>query len=118
MNFQNAQLPQGAVKVGSTPIMDEKTVKPGILKSHLAPKGKYGLLLVEQGHLQYIWEDEEGPALDATPEHPIVIFPERYHHVKITGPVQFRIEFYSILDAVIPVKYEKEDRRPGEAFLK
>lgn len=118
MNYQDAQLPDGAVKVGSTPVMDENTVKPAILKSHLAPKGKYGFLVVEEGHLQYVWEDEEGSVIDSIPGHPIVIFPERYHHVKIVGSVKFRIEFYSILDAIIPVKHEKEDRRPGQAFLK
>ena len=118
MNFQDAQLPKGAVKVGSTPVMDENTVKAGILKSHLAPKGKYGFLVVEEGHLQYAWEDEEGPVIDSTPGHPIVIFPERYHHVKIVGAVKFRIEFYTVLNAVISVKHENEDRRPGQAFLK
>ena len=59
MNYQNATLPPGAVKAGSTPSMTEKTVVPGILKKHLAPKGKFGYLVVEEGSLQFIWEDEE-----------------------------------------------------------
>lgn len=117
MNFQDAQLPKGSVKIGSTPVMDEQTVKPAILQKHLTPKGKYGYLIVEEGHLQYVWEDEAGPAIDSILGHPIVIFPERYHHVKLIGPVKFKIEFYSIFDAVIQVKHEKETRRPGEAFL-
>ena len=35
MNYQNAKLPNGAEKVGSTPSMTEETVVPGILKKHL-----------------------------------------------------------------------------------
>ena len=59
MNYQNATLPKGVAKVGSTPYMTEKTVAPGILKKHLAPKGKFGYLFVEEGSLQFVWEDEE-----------------------------------------------------------
>jgi len=117
MNYQNESLPKSAVKVGSTPSMTEETVKEAILKSHLAPKGKIGYLVVEKGHCQYVWEDEEGPALDADPEHPIVIFPERYHHVVLTGPVTFRVEFYTLIDGVIEVKHPNENKRPGELFL-
>ena len=117
MNYQNAELPEGAVKVGSTPTMTETTVKPAILKSHLAPKGKIGLLVVEEGQCQYVWEDEDGPALDADPNHPIVIYPERYHHVVITGPVKFRVEFYTVINQVINVEFPDEKKRPGEAFL-
>jgi len=117
MNYQNEELPKGAIKVGSTPVMTEETVKPAILQSHLAPKGKIGLLVVEEGHCQYVWEDEKGPALDADPQHPIVIFPERYHHVVITGPVKFKVEFYTIIDTVIEVKHPEEKKRPGEDFL-
>ena len=79
MNYQKAALPEGAVKVGSTPSMTEETVVPGILKKHLAPRGKFGYLVVEDGALQFVWEDDANNVLDADPEHPIVIFPERYH---------------------------------------
>ena len=90
MNYQNETLPAGAVKAGSTPSMTEETVVAGILKKHLAPKGKFGYLVVEEGSLQFVWEDDEKNVLDADPQHPIVIFPERYHHVSLTGKVRFR----------------------------
>ena len=117
MNYQNESLPKSAIKVGSTPSMTEVTVKEGILKSHLAPKGKIGYLVVEEGHCQYVWEDEDGPALDADLGHPIVIHPERYHHVIITGPVVFRVEFYTLIGGVIDVKHPQEKKRPGQQFL-
>lgn len=110
MNFQNETLPQGAVKVGSTPSMTEETVVAGILKKHLAPRGKYGYLVVEEGTLQFIWEDDH-EVLDAAPQHPIVIFPERFHHVEITGRVKFRVEFYSVDQNLIGVSVDQNHHR-------
>ncbi len=115
MNYQKDTLPDGAQKVGSTPSMTEETVVPGILKNHLAPKGKYGLVVVEEGTLQFIWEDEPDNIIDADPDHPVVIYPERFHHVVIPGKVKFRVEFYEVpkdLEAA-----NKDGIRPGEDFL-
>ncbi len=114
MNFQNDTLPEGAVKVGATPNMTQDTVAKGILKNHLAPKGKYGLVVVEEGSLQYVWEDDKDNVLDADKDHPIVIYPERFHHVVITGDVVFRVEFYEVTKDDERVK--KEGERPGEVF--
>ncbi len=117
MNFQNVTFPKGAVKIGSTSSMNEETVVPGILKKHLTPKGKFGYLVVEKGALQFVWEDEEDSVLDADPEHPIIIFPERFHHVVITGKVQFRVEFYTSLEEDAVPAPQKDASRPGEDFV-
>jgi tellurite resistance-related uncharacterized protein len=117
MNYQNESFPEGALKVGSTPGMTEDTVVPGILKKHLAPKGKFGYLVVEEGSLQFVWEDDPDNVLDADSEHPIVIFPERFHHVSLTGKVRFRVEFYKIEKKdTTDVSHEDGDR-PGEDFV-
>ena len=113
MNFQNIELPEGAVKVGSTPNMTEITVVKGILKNHLGPKGKFGLVVVEEGELQYVWEDDQDNVLDADKNNPIVIEPERFHHLVITGPVVFRVEFYKVVKTEAEAK---EGDRPGEVF--
>jgi len=117
MNFQNETLPQGAQKIGSTPTMTEETVVPGILKKHLAPKGRFGYLVVEEGTLQFIWEDDAENALDADPEHPIVIYPERFHHVNITGKVRFRVEFYDVGGIDINAGLKQKGERPGQDFI-
>ncbi len=114
MNFQNDTLPEGAKKVGATPNMTEETVVKGILKNHLAPKGKYGLVVVEEGALQFVWEDDKSNVLDADADHPIVIYPERFHHVVITAKVVFRVEFYEVVKDEIG-EHNKGDR-PGEVF--
>ena len=115
MNYQNATLPEGAVKAGETKLMDQDTVVPGILKKHLAPKGKWGFLVVEAGSLQYVWEDDAETVLDADPGHPVVIYPERFHHVVITGAVQFRVEFYVVEEQANSPELQGD--RPGEAFV-
>ncbi len=115
MNYQNDKLPDGAKKVSSTPSMTEETVVQGILKNHLAPKGKHGLLVVEEGALQFVWEDDKDNVLDADGEHQIVIYPERFHHVIITGKVKFRVEFYEVPEG--DKTENKEGDRPGEAFV-
>jgi len=115
MNYQNDKLPDGAKKTGSTPTMTEETVVKGILKNHLAPKGKYGFLVVEEGALQFVWEDDMDNILDADTNHPIVIYPERFHHVIITGKVNFRVEFYYV--AKDEKSENKKGDRPGEAFV-
>ncbi len=115
MNYQVAELPSGTMIVGSTPTMTEKTIVPGILKNHMAPKGKCGLLVVEEGACQFIWEDDPDNPLDCDPEHPVVIFEERFHHVVVTGPVKLRVEFYSQ-----PVSLGDNDPnalRPGDDYI-
>ena len=115
MNYQKESLPQGAVLAGATPVMDENTIAPGILKKHMAPKGKCGLLKVETGACQFIWEDDPDHPIDCDADHPVVIFPERYHHVKITGPVTLKVEFYSL--PVTLGNMDDQAARPGEDFI-
>ena len=115
MNYQTKTLPQGAELAGATPVMDEKTIAPGILAKHMAPRGKCGLLVVEEGACQFVWEDEPDNPIDCDPDHPVVIFPERYHHVSLTGPVKLRVEFYTL-----PISLDGLDasaHRPGDDFI-
>ncbi len=113
MVYQNAALPDHAKFAGSTPEFTEATVPKPILNKHMAPAGKCGYLVVQSGALQFVWEDT-GETFDAAPGHPVVIAPERYHHVQITGPVKFKIEFYAL---PAPARTDDSASRPGEAFL-
>ena len=97
MSFQHAELPPDWVRVGNTKTMTEATIPPGLLRNHRTAKDRYGFWVVEKGTLQFRWEDD-GSVLDADPQHPIVIFPERLHRVLITGSVTFRVEFYEQVD--------------------
>ena len=93
MPFQTVELPPNMIRVGATKTMTETTILPGLLRNHRTPKDRYGMLVVEKGTLQFRWEDDK-TILDADPQHPIIIFPERFHRVLLAGPVTFRVEFY------------------------
>ena len=115
MTYQNEKLPLEQDKIGETPWLNEVTVLKPILNKHMAPKGKVGLVIVRKGSLDYVWEDDLENVLTGDVEHPIVIEPERYHHVIITGPVEFKIEFYK---DVPPATTDEDAVRPGESFIK
>jgi tellurite resistance-related uncharacterized protein len=115
MNFQNADLPDGAELAGTTTTMTEETILPGILANHMAPKGKCGLLVVEEGACRFAWEDDLENPIDCDPDHPVVIFPERFHHVIVTGPVKLRVEFYALLTTVEGL--DPKALRPGDDFV-
>ena len=80
----------------------------------MSPKGKIGLVVVKKGTLDFVWEDDLDNILSCDKDHPIVIEPERYHHVILTGEVEFKIEFYKD----VPLSSLDENAiRPGEAFI-
>ncbi len=116
MRYQEIDLPKEAVKIGETPFMTEKTVLQGILNNHMAPKGKIGLIVVKSGSLDYVWEDTPDDIITSDKDHPIVIESERYHHVIITGPVEFKVEFYKYDSPIIEM--DEKATRPGEDFIK
>ena len=104
-----------ATKIGETPVMNEKTVFPQILESHMAPKGKWGKVVVINGELNYKWHDED-TIYTVDSENPLVIEPERLHHIILTGNVEFKVEFYKV-DSEIANNYDEKASRPGENFI-
>lgn len=114
MRFQNLPLPNKDKKLGETPWMTEETVLKPILNKHMSPKGKVGLVVVKEGTLDYVWEDTPNDIITADKDHPIVIEPERYHHVIITGSVVFKVEFYEDKPSN---NYDEEAVRPGADFI-
>jgi len=115
MNFQDIPMPPGAALVGSTPSMTELSISSGLLAAHMAPRGKCGRLVVEEGACQFIWEDEPDNVIDCDPNHHVVISPERLHRVVLTGPVQLRVEFYTLPENL--GAYDPAAARPGQEHL-
>ena len=113
-HFQTAHLPKNAKFSVSTPILTDTTVPRQILGKHMTPKGKCGMLVVLRGNLQLVWEDT-GVIHDADPDHPVLLYPERYHHIQMDGPSEFRIDFYEIN---YTGKYDESAERPGEELGK
>ena len=113
-HYQGAKLPKNAKFAASTPILTDTTVPSQILGKHMTPKGKCGQLIVLRGNLQLVWEDT-GVVHDADPEHPILLYPERYHHLQMDGPSEFRIDFYEIQYTGKP---DESAIRPGEEYFR
>lgn len=111
MNFDKEK----AIKIGETPVMNEKNVFPDILKEHMTPKDKWAVLVVEEGSLEFQWKGDES-ILIGDIDNPIIIEPERVHHVILIGPVKFKVEFYKVPKET--TTHDSTALRPGENFIK
>jgi tellurite resistance-related uncharacterized protein len=87
-------LPDGLELVRTTPEFDESTVPPALLNAHEIAAGVWGRLVVTEGGLDFVFEDQAEEPRPLGPGESIVIPPQRPHRVVITGPAHFSIEFY------------------------
>ncbi len=85
-------LPASAVAYQKTPVFTRETIPGGLLQDHRTKAGVWGLIVVEQGSLQYTIGDAETHIL--TPGRPGVVEPAVTHYVKPLGEVTFFVEFY------------------------
>lgn len=81
-------------KKNETPVMNEKTIFVDILKAHKLPEGKFGLLKVLSGKVNFIWEEDPDIIYTVDSDHPLVIVPEKLHRVILNGPTELKVEFY------------------------
>lgn len=107
---------KNAIKVGETPVMTEKNLFPQILENHMAPKGKWGKVVVLEGKLQYKWHDDEN-IFDIDSENSLIIEPERLHNLILNGEVKFKVEFYKIEIPNDRKEFLENVLRPGENFI-
>lgn len=114
MRFQNIPLPDKSEKIGETPWLNHENTLHPILKKHMAPKGKVAVVIIKKGSLDFVWEDQLLDVITGDKDHPIVIEPERYHHIILTGPVEYIIKFYKDNTHNI---FDEVAVRPGEQFI-
>ncbi len=86
-------LPAGLVLERTTPEWDQDSVPAGLLRHHRIAEGVWGRLIVREGSLDFTFEDEDVVVTLTAPARQ-VIPPDRAHHVTITGPVRFCVEFH------------------------
>jgi tellurite resistance-related uncharacterized protein len=87
-------LPAGLAQYKQTAEFDEHTLPSGLRARHTLKPGTWGRIVVLEGKLLYVFEDEPGRAFVLTPALPGVVPPEVPHHVEPRGPVRLRIDFY------------------------
>ena len=89
----DAQLPEGLELVRTTPVFDETTVPAALLRAHRVATGVWGRLVVRTGSLTFVFEDGGGGRAVAAGQS-VVIPPDRPHHLVMSGPVTFVVEFH------------------------
>ncbi|MEM7540049.1 MAG: DUF1971 domain-containing protein [Pseudomonadota bacterium] len=89
------QLPDGLTRYKTTPAFTEETVPKGLLKDHQTAAGVWGKLVVSHGEIEFVvTEAGQERTLVASPQRSIHILPAAKHHVRVTGPVTFAVEFF------------------------
>lgn len=102
-------------KIGETPLFDERNYIAEMTRKHMTPKNIYGILKVLEGELQFVWNDEK-KIYTVDKQHPMVIEPERYHHIILNGKVKFYLELYKNLkdDKII---LDEKAKRLAKQFI-
>jgi len=87
-------LPEGLVLTRTTDVFDNDTVPAGLLRAHRVADGVWGRLVVSQGAVGFVFEDEpDDVALIEAGGH-VVIPPGLRHHVELVEPCAFVVEFH------------------------
>lgn len=92
-------LPDGLELVRTTAEFDENTVPAGLRVAHQIAANVWGRLVVHEGALNFVFEDEPDAAHRLHRGDSITIQPQRLHHVIVAGPVRFVVEFHRVRDA-------------------
>ncbi len=88
------ELPDGLEHVRTTETFDQDHHPAGLRRAHRVADGVWARLTVHTGALEFVFEDELDRIIDVGAEASVVIPPGRLHHVDVTGPVTFALEFH------------------------
>ncbi len=85
------RLPAGLNLGRRTPVFSAATVPAGLLGQHHTTV--WARLEVEQGSVVFIEEDPPWQTV-ATPEHPVIIIPDRRHRIEPSSEARFAVQFF------------------------
>jgi tellurite resistance-related uncharacterized protein len=100
------ELPVGSELVRTTDVFDDDTVPAGLLRAHRVADGIWGRLVVHTGAVGFVFEDEPDHRHVVAAGDSMVIPPARPHHVELSGPATFAVEFYRTTAAPPPAGAE------------
>lgn len=86
-------LPADVAPYKQTAVFDARTVPAGLKRSHATKAGTWGEIVVEQGRVLYVLEDEGDMTVVLHPGVVGVIAPERPHHVEPDDDARFFVRF-------------------------
>lgn len=90
------RLPLDAEEYGRTATLDEQTTPAGLKRSHRLKEGSWGEIVVTQGRVLYVLEDEGDLGFVLTPLCPGVVAPGRPHHVEPSPDSRFFVRFLRV----------------------
>jgi tellurite resistance-related uncharacterized protein len=90
----NVDLPDEAEFVRVTPDYDEHSVPAGLLAAHRVADGVWGRLVVRDGSIVIVFEDDPEWRYSIAAGSSQVLPPGARHHVEIVGHVRFAVEFH------------------------
>ncbi len=87
-------IPEGLVLVRVTDVFDNESVPAGLLRAHRVADGVWGRLVVRDGSVRFVFEDDPDGAVSVAKGEAVAIPPGRHHHVELDGRCAFVVEFY------------------------
>lgn len=92
-------LPQNIEAYSKTKVFTHETVPAGLQSNHSTKAGTWGVLHIVSGELQYhITEEGSEAQFELNKEFNGIIKPEQIHHIVVSGPVEFYVEFCREVD--------------------
>ena len=96
------ELPDGLQHVRTTDTFDQDHHPAGLRRAHRVADGVWARLVVHTGAVKFVFEDAPDAVIEAVAGASVVIPPGRLHHVDISGPVTFALEFHREPDRRVP----------------
>lgn len=88
------ELPDDVTLARTTPTFDQDSVPAGLLSAHRTAEQVWGRLVVLEGTVGFVFEDETDEVRRLSVGDRQVIPPGRAHHVVLDGPAKFHVEFH------------------------
>lgn len=87
-------LPESVVLVRTTDRFDAASVPKGLLRSHRVAPRVWGRLIVDEGAVEFVFEDAPTEPITVEAGSHQVIPPGRAHHIRPDQHARFAIEFH------------------------
>lgn len=91
--LSDLRLPAGLELVRTTSVFDTQTVPPGLLSGHRVAGGVWGRLVVLEGTVTFVSEDD-GERRELSAGDDQAIPPEVRHHLEPGPSARFMVEFH------------------------
>lgn len=89
-----AALPSDVALTRTVGPFDAASLPPGLLREHRLREGSWGLLRLQEGQLDFVWDDAEGGRFNLRAPAEVIVPPCAPHHLELDGPVLVEISFY------------------------